>query len=197
MKIAVIGAGAIGGLVGVKLALAGEQVTFMVRGANLAAIRRDGMKLILHDGSEHVARQVQATNDYAQTGVQDIVVLAVKAHQVEAVVGDLPHLMGPDTVLVTMQNGIPFWYFHAHGGALAGTTVSSVDPNGVLAQRVDARWIIGSVVYPAAELVAPGVVQAHRGRALSAGRARRCTKRTGEARREVLRGGRIQGACAG
>jgi 2-dehydropantoate 2-reductase len=159
MKIAVIGAGAIGGLVGVKLALAGHQVTFMVRGANLAAIRAHGMKLILRDDTEQIARQVQATSDYAQAGVQDLVVLAVKAHQVQAVLGDLPKLLGPDTVLVTMQNGIPFWYFHAHGGALAGTTVSSVDPDGALARQIPARHIVGSVVYPASELVAPGVVK--------------------------------------
>ena len=85
MKIAIIGAGAIGGLVGVKLALAGEDITFMVRGANLQAIRANGMKLVDHDGSEHVARNVKATNDYAAAGVQDVVVLAMKAHQVEAV----------------------------------------------------------------------------------------------------------------
>lgn len=90
MKIAIIGAGAIGGYVGVKLALAGNDVSFIVRGANLTTIRRDGMKLIAQDGSEQVARNVRATNDYTQAGVQDIVVIAVKAHQVEAIAGDLP-----------------------------------------------------------------------------------------------------------
>src|SRR3954466_11264110 len=85
MKIAIIGAGAIGGYVGVKLALAGEDVTFIVRGANLSAIKRNGMKLIMADGSEHVARGVHATNDYAEAGPQDLVILAMKAHQVEAV----------------------------------------------------------------------------------------------------------------
>lgn len=159
MKIAVIGAGAIGGYVGVRLALAGNDVSFIVRGANLAAIRRDGMKLVMHDGSEHVARNVRATNDYAEAGVQDIVVIAVKAHQVAAIVGDLPKLMGPDTLVVTMQNGIPFWYFHEHGGALAGSVVESVDPGGVLLRSIPARQIIGSVVYPACELLAPGVVR--------------------------------------
>jgi 2-dehydropantoate 2-reductase len=159
MKIAIIGAGAIGGYVGVKLALAGHDLTLMVRGANLTTIRRDGMRLIMNDGSEHVARQVKATNDYAEAGVQDLVVLAVKAHQVEAVAEELPKLMGPHTVLVTMQNGIPFWYFHAHGGSLAGTTVSSVDPDGVLARSIPAAQVVGSVVYPASELIAPGVVK--------------------------------------
>jgi len=159
MKIAIIGAGAIGGYVGVKLALAGEDVTFIVRGANLDAIRRNGMKLIMHDGSEHTARDVKATNDYAEAGVQDIVVLAMKAHQVEAVAKDLPKLIGPQTAIVTMQNGIPFWYFHGHGGALAGTPVKSVDPAGLIAEMVPASQVIGCVVYPASELVAPGVVQ--------------------------------------
>lgn len=159
MKIAIIGAGAIGGLVGVKLALAGEDVTFMVRGANLQAIRANGMKLIDHDGSEHVARHVKATNDYAEAGVQDIVVLAMKAHQVEAVIDELPKLLGPDTLIVTMQNGVPFWYFHGVGSELDGTVVKSVDPDGRIAAAIPAAQIIGCVVYPASELVAPGVVK--------------------------------------
>ena len=159
MRIGIIGAGAIGGYVGVKLALAGNDVSFLVRGANLAAIRRDGMKLVLHDGSEHVARNVVATNDYAAAGVQDIVVIAVKAHQVEAIAAELPKLVGPDTLVVTMQNGIPFWYFHEHGGALAGSVVRSVDPDGLLLRSLPLRQIIGSVVYPACELIAPGVVR--------------------------------------
>jgi 2-dehydropantoate 2-reductase len=159
MKIAVIGAGAIGGYVGVKLALAGEDVTFMVRGANLDAIRSHGMKLVMQDGTEHVADSVKATNDYDAAGPQDVVVLAVKAHQVEAVAQDLPKLFGPRTAVVTMQNGIPFWYFHKHGGPLEGSTVRSVDPNGVLARWLPAERVIGCVVYPAAELVRPGVVR--------------------------------------
>jgi 2-dehydropantoate 2-reductase len=159
MKIAIIGAGAIGGMVGAKLSLAGEDVTFIVRGANLEAIRANGMKLVMHDGKEHLARHVKATNDYAGAGVQDIVILAVKANQVEALAKDLPKLLGPDTVIVTMQNGIPFWYFDEHGGALAGTAVKSVDPNGLLARTIAARQIIGCVVYPASELTAPGVVK--------------------------------------
>ncbi len=159
MRIAIIGAGSIGGYLGVKLALAGEDVTLIARGANLEAIRQHGMKLFLSDGSEQVARGVKATNDYAQAGVQDLVVLAMKAHQVQAVVDDLPKLLGPHTVIVPMQNGIPFWYFDQHGGALAGTPIRCVDPDGLIAQRIPARQIIGCVVYPAAELIAPGVVQ--------------------------------------
>ncbi|WP_082151539.1 2-dehydropantoate 2-reductase [Caenimonas sp. SL110] len=159
MKIAIIGAGAIGGYVGAKLALAGEDVTFMVRGANLCAIRNNGIRLILADGSEHVAHGVRASNDYAATGEQDLVIVAVKAHQLEAVASDLAHLLGPQTSVVTMQNGIPYWYFHKHGGELEGTVVRSVDPSGRLADLIAPERVIGCVVYPACELVEPGVVR--------------------------------------
>ncbi|MEO6972443.1 MAG: 2-dehydropantoate 2-reductase [Rhodoferax sp.] len=159
MKIAVIGAGAIGGYVGVKLALAGEDVTFIVRGANLEAIRNNGMKLIMADGTEHVARNVRATNDYAEAGPQDVVILAMKAHQVSAVANDVPKLFGPDTVVVTMQNGIPYWYFHKHGGALEGAIVRTVDPDGLIGEKIPPARVIGCVVYPASELIAPGVVR--------------------------------------
>ena len=159
MKIAIIGAGAIGGYVGAKFALAGENVTFMVRGANLAAIRSGGIRLLQADGLEQVARNVQATNDYASAGVQDLVILAMKAHQVEAVLPELHHLVGPETLIVPMQNGIPFWYFHEHGGQHAGTVVRSVDPSGALLAGIPVRQVLGCVVYPASELTAPGVVK--------------------------------------
>src|ERR1700712_829547 len=126
MKIAIVGAGAIGGYVGAMLALAGEEVPFIVRGANLVAIRNKGFKLIMHDGEERIASNVKATDDYREAGPQDIVVLALKAHQVAAVADQLPLLFGPETVVVTMQNGIPYWYFHRHGGPLEGGPVLSV-----------------------------------------------------------------------
>ena len=159
MKIAIVGAGAIGGYVGAMLALAGEDVTFLVRGANLTAIRSQGIKLIAHDGVERVATNVRATDNYAEAGPQDLVILALKAHQVAAVAGELPKLFGPDTCVVTMQNGIPYWYFHQHGGALEGRQVRSVDPDGQLAACIPPERVIGCVVYPASELVAPGVVR--------------------------------------
>lgn len=159
MKIAIIGAGAIGGLVGAKLALAGEDVTFIVRGANLDAIATNGIQLITAEGERQVARQVRATDRYDQAGPQDIVILAMKAHQVEAVANEVPKLFGPDTAVVTMQNGIPYWYFHKHGGPLEGSTVKSVDPHGRVAAAIPAERVIGCVVYPASELVAPGVVK--------------------------------------
>jgi len=159
MKTAIIGAGAIGGYVGVKLALAGEDVTFMVRAANLDAIRKNGMKLIMDDGTEHVARNVKATNNYDEARPQDVVILAVKAHQVEAVANDVPKLFGPDTLVITMQNGIPYWYFHKHGGELEGSRVESVDPTGLISEKIPAQRVIGCVVYPASKLVAPGIVK--------------------------------------
>ncbi len=159
MKIAIIGVGAIGGYVGIRLALAGEDVTFIARGANLEALRNRGIRLVSADGSEQTVTTVRATNDYAAAGPQDVVILAMKAHQVEAVARDVPKLFGPDTVVVPMQNGIPYWYFHRYPGALAGTRVQSVDPSGLIGEHIPCERVIGCVVYPAAELVSPGVVK--------------------------------------
>jgi 2-dehydropantoate 2-reductase len=159
MRIAIVGAGAIGGYVGVKLALAGERVTFLARGANLEAIRSRGVKLVMGDGTELVASDVQATADYSAAGPQDIVILAVKAHQVDAVADHVPKLFGPETCVVTMQNGIPYWYFHVHGGPLEGRCVEAVDPTGVCLRQIPPARVIGCVVYPASALIAPGVIR--------------------------------------
>jgi 2-dehydropantoate 2-reductase len=159
VKIAVVGCGAIGGYVGARLALAGETVTFMVRGTTLEALRRAGLTLIMNDGVRHSARDLVATDDYASAGPQELVILAVKAHQLEAVASQVPHLCGADTVVVTMQNGIPYWYFHRHGGHLAGSIVRSVDPQGLIRERIPPERVIGCVVYPAAQLLAPGIVR--------------------------------------
>jgi 2-dehydropantoate 2-reductase len=159
MKIAIIGVGAIGGYVGIRLALAGEDVTFIARGANLAALRSQGIRMVGADGKEEVVPRVKATDNYADAGPQDIVVLAMKAHQVEAVTGEVPKLFGPKTVVVPMQNGIPYWYFHGYRGELAGTRVQSVDPTGAIYEKIPCERVIGCVVYPAAELVAPGVIK--------------------------------------
>ena len=159
MKIAIIGVGAIGGYVGTRLALAGEDVAFIARGANLDALRTRGIRLLNTDGTEESVPRVRATDSYAEVGPQDMVVLAMKAHQVEAVTADVPKLFGPKTVVVPMQNGIPYWYFHGHGGAFAGTRVNSVDPSGAIYDKIPCERVIGCVVYPAAELVAPGVIK--------------------------------------
>jgi len=159
MKIAIVGVGAIGGYVGTRLALAGEEVTFIARGANLEALRARGIRLLSATGSAETLPQVIATDDYGAAGPQDIIVLAMKAHQVEAVVGEVPKLFAADTIVVPMQNGIPYWYFHRHGGELAGTRVHSVDPNGLIYEKIPCERVVGCVVYPAAELVAPGVIR--------------------------------------
>jgi len=159
LRIAIIGVGAIGGYVGARLAHAGEEVTFIARGATLEALQNRGIRLVMADGSELLVPRVNATADYAAAGRHDVVILAVKAHQVEAVAVEVPKIFGPDTVVVTMQNGIPYWYFHAHGGALAGTRVRSVDPNGLIGANIPCERVIGCVVYPAIELLSPGVVK--------------------------------------
>src|SRR5262249_13544128 len=159
MKIAVVGVGAIGGYVGTRLALAGEDVTFIARGANLQALRSNGLRLVMSDGTQESLPHVNATPDYAAAGPQDVVILAMKAHQVAAVAPDVPKLFAPATVVVPMQNGIPYWYFHRHGGNLAGTRVHSVDPTGVIGANIPGERVIGCVVYPAAELLAHGVIK--------------------------------------
>jgi 2-dehydropantoate 2-reductase len=159
MKIAIIGVGAIGGYVGTRLALAGEDVTFIARGANLEALRNRGIRLVTADGSEQYVPKVRATDDYAAVGAQDVVILAMKAHQVEAVALEVPKLFGTDTVVIPMQNGIPYWYFHRHAGELAGTRVQSVDPSGLIGEHIPCERVIGCVVYPAAELISPGVIK--------------------------------------
>lgn len=159
MKFAVVGAGAIGGYLGARLALAGEEVTFIARNRNLEAIRANGFKLILEDGREEHAATAKAVQHMAEAGPQDVVLLTVKAHQVGDLLPDLRALFGPNTMVVTMINGIPWWYFHKLPGDHEGMGLDSVDPGGRLAAHIEPERIIGSVVYPAAELVAPGVVK--------------------------------------
>jgi 2-dehydropantoate 2-reductase len=159
MKVAIVGVGAIGGYVGHCLARAGEDVTFIARGKNLEALRSRGIRLQRADGSEEAVPQVKATADYAAAGPQDLVILAMKAHQLESAALDVPRLFGPDTVVVPMQNGIPYWYFHGHPGELAGTRLQSVDPSGLIGENIPAQRVIGCVVYPATELIEPGVIK--------------------------------------
>jgi 2-dehydropantoate 2-reductase len=168
VKIAIVGAGAIGGYLGGWLSAAGEDVTFIARGANLTAIQQHGMRVIGEDGKEIVAN-ARATEHVHDAGRQDLVLLTVKAHQVAAVAGDLHAMLGDDTTIVTMQNGIPWWYFHKHGGQLDGRVVESADPGGLISRAVDPSRILGSVVYPAATLAAPGVVHVVEGRRFTLG----------------------------
>ena len=159
MKICIVGAGAIGGMIAARLAHVGHEVTVIVRGANLEAVRRNGgMKLIWEDGTE-ILGPIRATDSPAEAGIQDCVILALKAHQLRPLLGQMPALLAEHTSIVTMQNGIPFWYFQRHGGEYEGRTVESVDPGGELVAALGAARIIGSIVYPASELIAPGVVR--------------------------------------
>ena len=168
MKIAIVGTGAIGGFLGARLALAGEDVTCIARGPNLAAIRANGLRLIEEDGSERHAANVRGAT-MAEAGVQDVVLLTLKAHQVKDVLPDMRRLFGPDTVVVTMQNGIPWWYFHKLACPWQGQAVASVDPDGTVAANIEVERVIGSVVYPASELVAPGVIKVIEGNRFSLG----------------------------
>jgi len=159
MRIAIVGAGAIGGYLGARLAHAGEDVTLIARGANLAALKQHGSTLIEENGTELRTKNVKAVQRMAEAGPQDSILLTVKAHQIAPIAADLRHLYDADTTVVTMQNGIPWWYFWKHGGTLEGTRLESVDPGGEIARHIDPARVIGSVVYPAAVLTKPGVVK--------------------------------------
>ena len=169
MRIAVVGAGAIGGYLGGWLSAAGEDVTFIARGANLDAIAANGMRVIGEDGTEVTSKGARAVRTMRDAGPQDAVLLTVKAHQVAPVAADLSAMMSDGTTIVTMQNGIPWWYFHKHGGEFDGRQVASADPDGTIARHIDSDRIIGSVVYPAATLVSPGVVQVVEGKRFTLG----------------------------
>jgi ketopantoate reductase len=157
MRICVVGAGAIGGLMAAKLALAGNEVTVIDQGAHLAAMQKNGIKLEWHDGKMETAK-VKAVDKAADAGKQDLVILAVKAHFLDQVVKDIDHLLGPDTMVMTVQNGLPWWYFQKLGGKYDNQKLQTLDPTGILGKKIDATRIIGCVVYPAAAVTAPGVI---------------------------------------
>jgi 2-dehydropantoate 2-reductase len=157
MKFCVIGAGSIGGLLAAKLAHAGEEVAVIARGAHLDAIRGNGLRLI-EEGDEFVVA-VKATDRIGELGPQDCVILGIKAHQVADVATETPALLGGETTILTAQNGIPWWYFFKHGGPHEGRRLESVDPGNVIADHLPIDRIVGSVVYAAAEIAAPGVIK--------------------------------------
>ena len=169
MKIAIVGAGAIGGFLGARLSLAGDEVTFLARNRNLAAINANGFRLIEQDGSEQHAPQVRAVADGVEAGAQDAVLLTVKAHQVRDVLPALQGLLGPGTAVVTMINGLPWWYFQRLTGPYENRRLESVDPGGAIAAAIDPGRVIGSVVYAATELAEPGVVRVIEGNRFTLG----------------------------
>ena len=167
MKICIFGAGAIGGYMGAKLAAAGADVSLVARGPHLRAMQERGLTLIEEGERRTVA--VRAAEDPAALGVQDYVVVTLKAHSVPPVVARMQPLIGPETTIVSGVNGVPWWYFHKIGGPLEGTRLQSVDPG-------DAQWrgfgpdrVLGCVVYPAAEVAEPGVIRHIEGNRFSLG----------------------------
>ena len=167
MKICVFGAGAIGGYMGVKLAQAGADVSLVARGPHLAAMQQNGLRLI-EEGQEHKV-SVSASDTPSDLGEQDYIIVTLKAHSVPPVVEKMGPLIGKNTTIVSGVNGVPWWYFHKIGGPLEGTRLHSVDPD-------DAQWngfgpdnVLGCVVYPAAEVIEPGVIKHIEGNRFSLG----------------------------
>lgn len=157
MRIAIYGAGAIGGLIGGHLARTGQDVTLIARGPHLAALRANGLHISGHSGDFTV--KPTATDDPAVAGVQDYVIIALKAQSVPAIAEKIVPMLGPRTAVVMATNGVPWWYFHGVAGALRDARVPSVDPGGVLWRVIGPERVIGCVVYPAAEVVAPGHIK--------------------------------------
>jgi 2-dehydropantoate 2-reductase len=157
MKVCIFGSGATGGYMGVELARAGAEVSLVARGAHLQAIRENGLKLLV--GEEERVAHAPATDDPKELGPQDYVIIALKAHSIPGAVESIAPLLGNDTAVVTASNGIPYWYFHQHGGALQNSVLQSVDPDGKQWRFLKPERAIGCIVYPATEVVEPGVIK--------------------------------------
>ncbi|MBM9595656.1 2-dehydropantoate 2-reductase [Roseitranquillus sediminis] len=156
MRICVFGAGAIGGYMAVRLANTGQDVSVVARGPHLAAIRENGLRLRI-GGAEEVAK-IAATDDAAELGPQDYLVITLKAHSVPPVADKLTPLIGPETTVVTAMNGVPYWYFHGLDG-WEGRRVEAVDPGGAVSRALPPAQALGCVVYPACEVDEPGVIR--------------------------------------
>ena len=157
MHVAIIGAGAIGAYVGAALARGGAEVTVYARGPHLAAMRERGIHVQSPRGDFHA--KPRAVGSMQEVGPVDVAVLAVKAHHLRDVVAQLPSILHATTTIVTMQNGIPWWYFQRHGGPYDGTVLQSVDPGGLLTAAIAPERIVGSVIYCSTEIVEPGVIR--------------------------------------
>jgi 2-dehydropantoate 2-reductase len=169
MKIAIVGAGAIGGYLGARLSAAGHEVTFVARNRNLEAINARGFRLLLEGGGELHAPDARAVQHPHDAGAQDAVFITTKAHQVRELLPAMRGLFGVQTSVVTMINGLPWWYFHKLAGPYEGRRLESLDPDGTLAAQIEPERLVGGVVYPAAELVEPGVVRVIEGNRFSLG----------------------------
>lgn len=167
MKVGIVGAGAIGGFLGARLARADVDVTLVARGPHLKAMKESGLRVI-DSGGEWTVR-VDATDDFAAMRDAGVVFVTLKAHSLPPVAERLAASIGPDAVIVSAQNGIPWWYFQRHGGELEGIHLESVDPGGVVANAIDPRRVIGCVVYTATSLVSSGVIRHVEGERFSIG----------------------------
>jgi 2-dehydropantoate 2-reductase len=166
-SVCIYGAGAIGGWIGAHLAAQGAAVSLVARGATLTALQQQGLGL--REGESERTYSVRAVAEPAELGVQDLVVLAVKAPALAEVARRIGPLLGPDTVVLTAMNGVPWWFFQGFGGALAGRRLMAVDPTGAIAAAIPASQVIGAVVHASCALNAPGVVRHHFGRGLILG----------------------------
>jgi 2-dehydropantoate 2-reductase len=167
VKIAIVGAGAIGAFLGAKLALSGVDVYLIARGPHLKEMQANGVRVRSPEGDFEA--HPTATDDYESIGPVDYVFLTVKAHSLTAIAPGIAPLLGPDTAVVSAQNGIPWWYFQSHGGPFDGMSMESVDPGGVIANAIDPSRIIGCVVYPSTVIVQPGVIEHIEGNRFSIG----------------------------
>lgn len=167
MKVCIYGAGAIGGWMGVKLARAGCDVSVVARGATLQELQAHGLRL--QEAGETLAAKVRASAQPAELGVQDLVVVAVKAPAMADVAQAIRPLLGPDTMVLTAMNGVPWWFFQGFGGSYQGTRLKAVDPEGAIAAAIPAKHIIGCVVHASCALRGPGFVQHHFGSGLIVG----------------------------
>src|SRR5918994_1576984 len=167
MRIVIAGAGAIGGYIGARLARVGADVVLFARGPHLRAMQERGLRVVSPDGDFEVRPAV--TGDLSTVGVADVVFLGVKAHGLTALAPGLRQLFGPNTVVVSTQNGIPWWYFHGHGGELDGVSLERVDPGGVIAASIEHRRVVGSLAYFATDIAEPGVIHHTEGNRISFG----------------------------
>jgi len=166
-KVAIVGAGAIGGWLGAHLAKAGVQLSVLARGNTLQALQQRGLQL--NQGGQLHSVSVQASNDAADLGVQDLVVISVKAPALAAVAPQVAPLIGPETVVMTAMNGVPWWFLQGFGGPVQGRALQTVDPQGAISRALPARHIIGCVVHASCSVDAPGVVRHHFGDGLIVG----------------------------
>ncbi len=166
-KVAIVGAGAIGGWMGVHLARAGAQLSVLARGETLSALQTNGLQL-QQGGTQHTVA-AKASGDAAALGVQDLVVISVKAPALASVAAQVGPLIGPNTVVLTAMNGVPWWFLQGFGGPVAGRALDSVDPGGAIARALPTPHIIGGVVHASCSVDAPGVVRHHFGDGLIVG----------------------------